>query len=185
MTGPKVASSLEANTPGTDRTPPTDILPLREGITRGNSQDPSLIKPPIFRRFWSTGLLYPQDLQALQGQNWIRGIAETRGCFDVGNDLCVLASGLAARHRASDAGGKQSTALVLPGDICDYSVITSTEPRTKPVALAKSSYLRISPEQALHWQKIRPMFLRLFSLNWRSIRPCWRNCCSQSPGGRH
>jgi len=108
-----------------------------------------LIKPQIFRRFWSTGLLDREDLQTLQAQEWTRRTIGARTRFQMGRGFCVLASGLAARYGASDAEETQSTALIVPGDICDYSVTTGTEPRARLVALTKSSYLRISAEQAI------------------------------------
>lgn len=149
MTRAEVAGLPEAKKPNLDRPVPEDRAPLRNERTPGNGETKGPVGPPIFRRLWSTGLLEQQDLDALQSQSWARSIFNAKSRLDVGHGLCILASGLAVRYRASSTGDRQSTALILPGDICDYSVITGTESRAGPVALTKSSYVQISSEQVI------------------------------------
>ncbi|MCP1208903.1 Crp/Fnr family transcriptional regulator [Devosia subaequoris] len=150
MTGSGVTNWLGANTPETNRRASTEAATSsRADIPLRDSNISSLIKPQIFSRFWSTGLLDREDLQTLQAQEWTRRTVEARTRFQMGRGFCVLASGLAARYGVSDAEEAQSTALIVPGDICDYSVATGTEPRARLVALTKSSYLWISAEQAI------------------------------------
>lgn len=149
MTDPEIATVPMARyTARNQRMAADGVRPPALADTRTDKAS-NRIKPPIFRRFWSTGLLEQLDLQALQAQTWTRGIVEAKGRFDAGNSFCILASGLAVRYRTSRTGEKQSTALILPGDICDYSLITNTTSRAKPVALTRSSFLQLSLEQAI------------------------------------
>ena len=96
----------------------------------------------------------PEDLRALGAQNWRRGSAETKAPFDCGGSLSILATGLMARYRLSRSGERQSVALILPGDICDYSLVTGVQPHTRVAALTRSTFLQLPAGDAV------PMFER-------------------------
>ena len=105
--------------------------------------------PPIFTRFQGTGLLGPEDIASLCESGWRRSTVAARQSLSVESNFCVLASGLAARYRQTQTEESHSVSLIIPGDICDYSLITGTNTHSRLAPLTGSSLLHLPAEDAV------------------------------------
>lgn len=140
---------------------PTQDSPQVESQTLGpealgNQGLAALAPPPIFRRLGSSGLLAPPDIEILRTRGWRRSTVPAKANVESVGGLCILATGLMARYRLTRNGDRQSIGLIVPGDLCDYSLITGQHPRSRLTPLTKSTLLELSTAEAVAMLEASP-----------------------------
>lgn len=115
--------------------------------------------PAIFRRFWSAGAMDHEDIDALASLGWSRRVIEAKEPLNPRGNLCILASGMASRYRAAPDGGRQLTALLLPGDVCDFQFVTGALQTSGLSAMVRTTVMEIPLDALLPVVDQRPRIL--------------------------
>jgi CRP-like cAMP-binding protein len=97
--------------------------------------------PPLFRRFTSTGLLCRDDILALAHLPWRKQTLAPHEQFDASHSFSILAAGMLCRENRTPEGRRQLLGMILPGDVCNYSLVTGLKPITTQVAMVRSTVL--------------------------------------------
>jgi len=105
------------------------------------------------------------DIEALASLAWSRRVIEPKEPLDPGDGLCILASGLASRHRTTRDGSRQIIALMLPGDVCGFHFITGAQPPSGLSAMVRTTVMDVPLDILLPVLENRPRILATLLLH--------------------
>ncbi|MBK1796048.1 Crp/Fnr family transcriptional regulator [Devosia sp. WQ 349] len=115
--------------------------------------------PPLFRRFTSTGLLDRTDTLALAQLPWSKQSLAPHDRFEANQSFSIVAAGILCRENRTPEGRRQLLGMILPGDVCNYSLVTGLKPMTTQVAMVRSTVLTTDLDRLTALIELRPRIL--------------------------
>jgi CRP-like cAMP-binding protein len=115
--------------------------------------------PPLFRRFTSTGLLPREDILALAQLPWSKKSLVPHDQFEASQSFSILAAGVLCRESKTPEGRRQLLGMILPGDVCNYSLVTGLKPMSTHVAMVRSTVLTTELDRLTSLIEDRPRIL--------------------------